>query len=101
VRASELIALLEEADPDTEVRIAQQPSWPFEYAIEDAILVDGRDDVSCDECGYDWGEPHDENGCDEERPASEDVEPVVYIVEGRQLAYLPGIAAKAIGWRDR
>jgi hypothetical protein len=101
VKVSELIALLEDADPDTEVRIAQQPSWPFEYVIEDAILVDSYSDVSCDECGYDWGNDHDENGCEEERPASEDLEAVVYIVEGRQLGYLPGIATKAIGWRYR
>ena len=32
--ASELIELLEDLDPDTEVRIAQQPSWPFEYTID-------------------------------------------------------------------
>jgi hypothetical protein len=59
----ELIDELEACDPDAEVRIAQQPAWPFEYAIDRdhaAIQVQSGDD-----------------------------EPVVYIGEGVQLGYLP------------
>jgi hypothetical protein len=34
VTVVELIEELEACDPDAEVRLAQQPAWPFEYAID-------------------------------------------------------------------
>ena len=37
--AADLIELLSGVDPDTEVRIAEQPRWPFEYSIEDVVEV--------------------------------------------------------------
>lgn len=48
--AQELIDILEGIDPETEIRFASQPSWPFEYEIsgsvesEDGIvyLTEGR-----------------------------------------------------------
>jgi len=61
----DLIMELEQFDPDMEVRIASQPSWPFEYTIEETAESDG----------------------------------VIYIAEGRQIGYLPGKAAEAVGWR--
>lgn len=66
----ELMELLEGMDPDAEVRMAIQPSWPFEHDVEDAVEV------------Y----------------VSEDSEPVVYLAEGTQLGYLPGDAAEGLGW---
>lgn len=70
---AELIAILEDFDGDAEVRLAQQPSWPFEYSIArfgvEIAEVEGAD--------------------------------VVYIAEGSQLGYLPGVARDAIGWGDR
>ncbi|MGF6981403.1 hypothetical protein QFZ99_000879 [Paraburkholderia atlantica] len=85
MKVAQLLELLEGLPEDAEVRIAQQPNWPFEYAIADAVLVgpDGHPP------GY---EP------DEEQDEIPD-ENVVYLVEGRQLGYLPGIAAREIGWR--
>jgi hypothetical protein len=68
----ELIEELEACDPDAEVRIAQQPAWPFEYAIDPAnaaVQVQSGDD-----------------------------EPVVYIGEGAQLGYLPGTVREHLGW---
>lgn len=33
----ELIELLQEQDSDKEVRLAMQPSWPFEYSVKSWI----------------------------------------------------------------
>lgn len=33
MKVHQLIALLEDCDPEAEIRIMSQPSWPFEYAI--------------------------------------------------------------------
>lgn len=63
-----LMEILETCDPEAEVRLAQQPSWPFEYSVGDV-----------EEIGTDEG-------------------PVVYIGEGRQLNYLPGEVREALGW---
>jgi hypothetical protein len=68
----ELIEELEACDPDAEVRLAQQPAWPFEYAIDPgnaAVQVQSSDD-----------------------------EPVVYIGEGVQLGYLPEPVRQRLGW---
>ena len=39
---AELMELLEQFDPHMEVRLAEQPKWPFEYSIEDVV---GHNDV--------------------------------------------------------
>jgi len=71
VAVTDLIQELEGCDPDAEVRLAQQPAWPFEYAIDPtntAVQVD-----------LDSG-------------------PVVYLGEGAQLGYLPQPAREQLGW---
>ena len=80
MRLSELIALLQDIqgsfpDGDPEVRLAMQPSWPFEYSIHSVTCLGGPED------------PED--------PEGEDA-PVVYISEGVQLGYLPGAAKDAV-----
>jgi hypothetical protein len=75
----ELIEVLQDMNPDSEVRWAAQPAWPFEYAIENVVVVRESHD------------PDDEEGvCD--------LEPVVYLVEGEQLGYLPQYVCDEIGW---
>jgi hypothetical protein len=96
----ELLELLEDFPEDAEVRLAHQPSWPFEYSIE-TVADSAGEQTSCSECGIDWDE-HDEEGCDEKRPELPDLidePPVVYIAEGEQIGYLPGSAARALGWK--
>lgn len=73
----DLIAALECYDPDTQVRLASQPGWPFEYTIGEVALT-----------------PDDAERNDAE-PAGE---PVVWIGEGRQVDYLPPLASDALGW---
>ena len=73
----DLIAALECYDPDTRIRLASQPGWPFEYTIGGIALT--PDDA-------------EHNGT-----ATTD-EPVVWIGEGHQVGYLPGTASNALGW---
>lgn len=71
---SQLIEELEDLDPDAEVRLATQPVWPFEWHL------------SASEPG----------------PAMQvilDDQPVVYLVEGEQLGYLPDAVCRELGWR--
>jgi hypothetical protein len=73
--------MADEFGGDTEVRLAEQPSYPFEYAI--AGIVYSTDLAAAED--------------EDETPAAKapDVEPgIVYIVEGTQLRY----ASKRI-WR--
>jgi hypothetical protein len=71
VTVTDLIQELEGRDPDAEVRLAQQPAWPFEYAIDPGNAI-----VEVD---LDGG-------------------PVVYLGEGAQLGYLPQPVREQLGW---
>jgi hypothetical protein len=71
VTVTDLIQELEARDPDAEVRLASQPAWPFEYAIDPThtaleVELDGT--------------------------------PVVYLGEGAQLGYLPEPVCHQLGW---
>lgn len=63
-----------EADAETEVRIAHQPSYPFELSIQGVEAADLSED-----------------------PDNRNV--IVYIAEGSQLGYLPGVVSNYLGWR--
>jgi hypothetical protein len=71
VTVTDLIHELEGCDPDAEVRIAQQPAWPFEYAID---LSNAAVEVDVDGTS------------------------VVYLGQGAQLGYLPEPARQQLGW---
>lgn len=73
----DLIAALDDYDPNTPIRLATQPCWPFEYTIGGVALT-----------------PDDAEG-DGTEPTGD---PVVWIGAGHQVDYLPGIAASALGW---
>ncbi len=66
--------IIEDADVDenTEVRLAMQPSYPFEYSIGNVVHVEGL---------------------------GEKEETVVYIGEGQQLSYLAHAVSEELGWR--
>jgi len=66
-----LIEALEDCDPHAEVRLAHQPSWPLQFAV------------------------------DPDHPAAAlDLEdgPVVFLREGEPLGYLPEPARTQLGW---
>lgn len=63
VTVGELMGWLEEMDEDAEVKLAHQPSWPFEYSVDSfdpVVKVDGASTGTEDGGGV----------------------PVVYLVEG-------------------
>ena len=71
---SQLIEELEDLDPDAEVRLATQPNWPFEWHL--STIEPGP-----------------------AMPVTIDDQPVVYLVEGEQLGYLPDPVCRELGWR--
>jgi hypothetical protein len=76
ITVGELIEALGEFADDTEIRLAQQPSWPMEYGLQrTSPLVQAP--------------VADAHGGDTD---------VVYLVEGAQLGYLPESARDQIGW---
>ena len=72
---AELIEALECYDVETEVRLATQKHWPFEYSIGEVVSA----------------QPLSHDG-------ESDVAYVVYLAEDRQLDYLSGDAKEMLGW---
>jgi hypothetical protein len=117
----ELQELLEQYEPEAEVRFASQPSWPFEYSVAGAISseeleADSRFNVvrleapaDSEAAGWSWAvvdsrddrepvfAPSEAEAAEllaeiegnEGDRGPEDAPPagVVYLVEGRQIAY--------------
>tara|TARA_R100000353_G_C6396523_1_gene166347 strand:+ start:83 stop:331 length:249 start_codon:yes stop_codon:yes gene_type:complete len=80
--AQELIEELEYAierngNQDVEVLMAQQPKWPFEYTIEQAVMVADVDE-------------------EDDRVSPKNVK--VYLGEGSQIGYLNENAHNELGW---
>lgn len=71
----ELQSYLEGCDPWMEVRLAMQPSWPFEYSIQTAMVVEMEER---------------QDGVKED---------VLFLFEGTQLGYLPSNVSREIGWK--
>jgi hypothetical protein len=67
---AELLELIEGMPGDTPVRMAQQPSWPFEYSIGDPVIVETEDG------------------------------PVLYLPERQQTRYLPAEVSVELGWSE-
>lgn len=90
MKVSELMGLLEERDPEAEVRIMDQEGWPFECAIRGVVTRDMLGNDECD-CDRRIGAPHDEEclafgedeGVYEDGLQANDV----FIVEGQQERY--------------
>lgn len=95
---NELIETLEDLretyGEDLDVRIASQPSWPFENEIAQVVVAEPRrgnlewddeDEGYYDETGNFYTE-------DDLAEFEENNEPVAYIAEGRQIGYLPSHA---------
>jgi hypothetical protein len=74
---AELMETLSGFNPDSEVRLASQPKWPFEYSISEVIAA-VSDDADSDS-------------------DTRDLE-IVYIAEGTQIDYLNGDAIAQLGW---
>ena len=74
-----------ETDADhVEVRLALQPSWPFEHEIDDVIAVEVPAAVGAPDAP--------------DLDTMPDLDVVIYISEQRQIGYLPGRVARELGW---
>lgn len=78
MKVSELIELLQDQDPDAEVMIMSQESWPFENAVAGVAVREEFDDDDEDCEDDEREEPRYEKGT-----AANDV----FLVEGQQLRY--------------
>ena len=104
MNVGELKALLEEMDDDAEVRIASQPSWPFENEVASVIVMQKPKELLSDEevdAMSQSEREHYMDACDN----GEFVDPhempegdIVYIGEGRQIGYLPTRVKGRLGW---
>jgi len=86
----ELIDALQYFDENKEVRLAQQPNYPFEYSIDNVVEFskEGEHDrtPSVTKVPFTDG-GHTIPGEDSVRQDADD-EHIVYITEGQQLGYL-------------
>jgi len=86
----ELMERLEQLDPDSEVRWAAQPVYPFEYSISDVIPVIMDELVD---------EEDAEDILMGEIPESPKRDDIVYLVQGSQIGSLPGYVSRELGWK--
>lgn len=98
MNVAELVEYLEDLDPETEVRLATQPNWPFEYSVGEIVLPDqvGRTCPNCDNDDVHGLKCYD---CGQELEPADDGPGVVYLAENNQLGYLPGAVSSELGWR--
>lgn len=85
----EALADIAQEHPDAEVRLAVQPSWPFEHTIRRVISPEDVADAAHEraaEQGVDFYDDYDPAG-----------DPVVYLAEGGQIGYLPA-STSAAAW---
>jgi hypothetical protein len=85
---SELMEQLEDMNPDAEVRLAIQPSWPLQFNLRG--VVDSADD---DSALVEWQNDHDQcdevdwahsvcSSCDDTFKQGEDEDSIVYLMQG-------------------
>jgi hypothetical protein len=119
--AAELIERLEDMNPDAEVRLAFQPSYPLAFNTADVVAgagecpdCDGEGEVPCPDCERVTDPAHNCKRCGDDemiecerctdiRNGDDDAAAgIVYIAAGNHpddSPYLPGDAARALGWR--
>lgn len=102
----ELIELLQDLPEDAEVRFAQQPSYPFEYSISNVVCPDLPEIVrkaAFDEMSEEEQEQVMARADEDEvlllDEGEDEPQQVVYLGEGSQIGYLPGIVSRELGWR--
>lgn len=99
---NELEQFAEEHGDDCEVRLAHQPRWAFEYSISSVVAVD-LNEPDPDDVAAALDVINDPETDDVDRAQAraildgdEKKNVVVYIGEGTQLGYLPGVASNAV-----
>ena len=75
----ELSQEFEDMDPETEIRIASQPHWPFEYSIMPEVHIAERNVKQDEDEGEGEGEGEDDG---------KETVTVIYLAEHKQIDYL-------------
>lgn len=83
MQVRELMAILEDQDPEAEVLLVTQRQWPFEYSLSGVSIRSEVEEVDDDEDGDDEAE----EGAPRERGRDDGAPTDVLLVEGRQLRY--------------
>jgi hypothetical protein len=98
----DLVAALSDYDPETPIRWAAQPRWAMAYTIGPiacTLETDAGDDRSHHTSLGDDADGHTADGTANDSGDDTDNDgPVVWLGEGQQIGYLPGVAAAALGW---
>ena len=96
----ETLQELAEEYPKSEVRLAQQPTWSFEYSIGDIIASHEKEDDQ-----QEWDEDFERAKLEGDKGLLEAMgdrpelgNPLIYIGEASQLGYLPGIVKDKLRW---
>jgi len=120
--AAELIERLEDMNPDAEVRLTFQPSWPLVFTAAEVVTgagecpdCDGEGAVPCPDCEGVTDPDHNCKRCGDDEMIEcdrctdirngygDDAEAkIVYLAAGNHpddSPYLPGDASRALGWR--
>jgi hypothetical protein len=101
-----LESITEEYGDEVDVRVADQPAWPFEYEIGQVEAVDLSKE-ECEVCRGTGFEDRSSNekceNCDgtgiyREEGSDAESEMVVYISTANQIGYLPSPVTEALGW---
>lgn len=95
--------LAEEHGDEIEVRLACQPSYPFEHGVGQVVAVQtGNASEMRDELMENWSELSDEERAEAEANIAaeeQEAETIAYIGEAGRVGYLPGAASRELGWR--
>lgn len=97
----DLIDALTAYDRDIPVRWAAQPSWAIAYTIGPIVCT--PEDAEGGGWRHDYSREDNANtrrtaDRADEADDSDSDDPVVWLGEGQQIGYLPGVAATALGW---
>ena len=107
---SQLQDFADEYGEDTEVRLAHQPNWPFEYGIDQLVAVDPKreeieefrsilDGLHVVEDAEKIAEIKQAIADEEKKIEEEGSGAIVYIGEASQIGYLPGYVSRELGWK--
>ena len=97
----------EHLSDDVEVRLATQPTWPYEYTVGAPVVAEfayyeTEEYREIDDALSNSDDPEEQKELQAqlEKFAEEweEKEPIVYFPERRQLSYLPGEVRNLLGW---
>jgi hypothetical protein len=102
MNVQELLDVLEGFEPESQVMLAFQPSWPMQYHLGELVEVSGECNVDEDGRCETHGDQFESTEAVEAHLSSKAGSLTVYLGEGGQpwdAPYLPSETIAALGWR--